>query len=95
MSNLSTNIKHYRELAGLSRKQTAHAIQKKEKTYEAYETGRAEPNIATLIELAKVFGLAGVDQLITGIAKPKPDINARYARLNERDKRIVDAVMGH
>jgi transcriptional regulator with XRE-family HTH domain len=50
-------LRRAREAAGLSRVQTAFLIKKSVESVDAWETARRRPSAATLLLLAKVFGV--------------------------------------
>lgn len=56
-------LKEFRVLKGLSRKEVADSLNISVNSIEKYENEKAEPNIANLIKLAKLFGVS-VDTLI-------------------------------
>ena len=56
-------LKEYRVLKNLSRKEVAESLNISVNAIEKYENGKAEPSIANLIKLAKLFGVS-VDTLI-------------------------------
>lgn len=56
-------LKMLRDATGLSQKSVAAELHLDYKRYNHYETGRSEPDIATLILLADYFGVT-VDYLI-------------------------------
>lgn len=63
VSFLSENIVFYRRKINLTQEQCAQLIGIKRSLLGAYEEGRAEPSIRTLIRMSKVFGKT-IDQLI-------------------------------
>ena len=56
-------LKEFRVLKNLSRKEVAESLNISVNAIEKYENGKAEPSIANLIKLAKLFGVS-VDTLI-------------------------------
>jgi len=60
---LSENLKHLRHKTGLSQKELSDKLQIGRSTLAEYERGKAEPNLDTLIKLAKLFAVS-LDQLI-------------------------------
>lgn len=63
MSYVGKNIKKIRSVKNLNQTQFAELFDLKRASIGAYEEGRAEPKIATLIEIAKKFGIS-VDELL-------------------------------
>lgn len=63
MSQISENLKFLRKKMGLTQEQMAQEAGIKRSLLGAYEEGRAEPRISSLMKFAELFGLP-VDQLI-------------------------------
>lgn len=63
MSYVGKNIKKIRSVKNLNQSQFADLFELKRASIGAYEEGRAEPKIATLIEIAKHFGISTDDLL--------------------------------
>lgn len=61
---IARNITYYRKKLGLSQLELSQKIQYSNKNISKWENGEAVPNVFTLKQLAKVFGIT-VDQLIT------------------------------
>ncbi|MGV3540926.1 MAG: helix-turn-helix domain-containing protein [Rufibacter sp.] len=61
---LSTNLKYLRKQHNLTQVQLAEKLEIKRSLIGAYEEGRAEPKLATLLRMAQVFQLP-VDDLIS------------------------------
>lgn len=55
MTMLSDNLRIYRERAGLSRRQVAEYLPRTVQTIGQYESGYAEPSIATLCKLCELY----------------------------------------
>lgn len=73
---LSTNLKYLRKQHNLTQVQLAEKLEIKRSLIGAYEEGRAEPKLATLVKMAQVFQLS-VDMLIN------PDLpNLSKAQVN-------------
>src|SRR5690349_12407946 len=60
---LSTNLKYLRKRENLTQVQLAEKLQIKRSLIGAYEEGRAEPKLVTLVKMAQVFNMS-VDELI-------------------------------
>jgi len=56
-------LKFYREKLNLSQSEIANKLGIKQTTYSSYETGRNEPDIAMLINLANFFHIS-IDELV-------------------------------
>lgn len=80
------NLVKLRQQAGLSQQALADRFHLSQQTIHKYENGLAEPDIATLIELATFFGVS-VDYLIGNDLKPlesRADLIASYT-VEEQD----------
>lgn len=73
MSSLADNIKHLRKKRDLTQAQLAQQIGIKRAALGAYEEGRAEPRITTLIALADFFGLKIEDLLQGDLTRNRPN----------------------
>ena len=60
---LSTNLKVLRRVNGWTQAEAAKKLKIKLPTYQSYEDGRAEPDIARLIKIADTYKIT-VDKLI-------------------------------
>ena len=63
ITKLSSNLKKLRTQQALTQKYVAEKIGVATSTYSLYESGNREPNLQTVIELAKVFSVS-CDELI-------------------------------
>ena len=61
---INTNLKFCRRELALTQAQMAEKLGIKRSLVGAYEEGRAEPRIATLVNMARLFGIT-LDQLVT------------------------------
>lgn len=61
---INQNLKSLRRLRGLTQAQFAEAIGIKRSLVGAYEEGRAEPKLSTLVAIARFFGVS-VDEFVT------------------------------
>ncbi|MCJ8166644.1 LexA family transcriptional regulator [Pontibacter sp. E15-1] len=64
MQVVTSNIRHLRKSAGYTQAQLAEKLDIKRSLVGAYEEGRAEPKLSTLINVAKLFEVS-LDELIT------------------------------
>ncbi|WP_460920267.1 XRE family transcriptional regulator [Pontibacter brevis] len=64
MQLVTSNIRHLRKGAGLTQAQLAEKLDIKRSLVGAYEEGRAEPKLSTLVNVAKLFDVS-LDELIT------------------------------
>lgn len=63
MSSIGKNIKKIRGVKGLNQSDFADLFDLKRASIGAYEEGRAEPKLATILEIANYFGIS-VDELL-------------------------------
>ncbi|MBD1396289.1 helix-turn-helix domain-containing protein [Pontibacter sp. JH31] len=78
MEKVTSNIRHLRKSAGFTQAQLAEKLDIKRSLVGAYEEGRAEPKLSTLVNVAKLFDVS-LDELITAdLSNPlyKPTANA-------------------
>jgi transcriptional regulator with XRE-family HTH domain len=61
---VTSNIRHLRKGAGYTQAQLAEKLDIKRSLVGAYEEGRAEPKLSTLVNIAKLFDIS-LDELIT------------------------------
>lgn len=61
---VTANIRHLRKNAGYTQAQLADKLDIKRSLVGAYEEGRAEPKLATLVNISRLFGIT-LDDLIT------------------------------
>lgn len=64
MQLVTSNIRHLRKHAGFTQAQLAEKLDIKRSLVGAYEEGRAEPKLSTLVNVAKLFQVT-LDDLIT------------------------------
>ena len=64
MEKVTSNIRHLRKSAGYTQAQLAEKLDIKRSLVGAYEEGRAEPKLSTLVNVAKIFDVS-LDELIT------------------------------
>ncbi|WP_026236280.1 XRE family transcriptional regulator [Pontibacter roseus] len=64
MEKVTSNIRHLRKSAGYTQAQLAERLDIKRSLVGAYEEGRAEPKLSTLVNVAKLFDIS-LDELIT------------------------------
>jgi transcriptional regulator with XRE-family HTH domain len=62
-SALSANLRELRQKRGMKQAEIAGLMGTTDKNWSSYERGITEPNIATLVKIAKIFGIS-VDTLI-------------------------------
>ena len=78
---------------GYTQQQVADALGLTASTYCGYETGKRQPDVAKLKQLARILNTTGSFLLET---EPVQDLGAgnelmaSYGRLNERSKKAVD-----
>lgn len=65
MNKFKDNLIFHRQQANLTQKQLAEKLNVSKNNIGHWEKGRSEPNIDTLIALAKMFSIT-IDELISG-----------------------------
>lgn len=97
---LSTNLKYLRKQKNLTQVQLAEKLEIKRSLIGAYEEGRAEPKLATLVKMAHVFELT-VDELIhpdlpnnlkTGISRNASNVKVLSITVDADDREYIDLV---
>lgn len=83
---LSELIKHYRNALKISQSKLAEMIGMSQQAVAKWETGKAEPDSATLKKLALIFGIT-VDTLLGIKTKPNEDDWPPEAKIMFRDLR--------
>lgn len=63
LTQLSKNIKTFRQHLGLTQEQLANALNGKKSLISNYENGYSTPDIETLIKLADIFNVS-LDELV-------------------------------
>ena len=94
----SEQLKKARVSMGYTQQQVADALGLTASTYCGYETGKRQPDVAKLKQLARILNTTGSFLLETEPvpATCRPDLGAgnelmaSYGRLNERSKKAVD-----
>lgn len=66
---IAKNLTHYRKAAGLTQAELAEIINYSDKSVSKWESGNGVPDIYTLIQLAKLYGVT-VDVLIGDATAP-------------------------
>lgn len=74
--NIGENIKNYRTKFNLTQQQLADSLSVSRPTVASYESGRTEPDIATMEKLAEIFEIS-VDELLGKTIEKKqlPSLN--------------------
>lgn len=100
------NLKNLRKKTGLSQQQLADVIGVSQQSINKYENHGVEPDIATLIALAKYFDTS-VDYLVGNTDIPRKyeivhpfDLNGKekemiekYRTATEKDKKVIDIIL--
>ncbi len=81
-------LKYYRTKKGLTQQQVADILKIQKATYSGYETGRREPDVFKIKELARIFCITGDELLDTGFQNLYDSSNTHplieiYERLND------------
>lgn len=77
---INTNLKFWRRELALTQAQMAEKLGIKRSLVGAYEEGRAEPKLATLVNMARLFGIS-LDQLVTVDFSKKKNAKAAVRQL--------------
>ncbi len=80
MNLFAHRLKELREQKGLKQKELAKLINVSQKTISAYETGRAQPPMQTLQELAKIFDVT-VDFLLGITDSPTKSVSNKISEV--------------
>ncbi|MBT2558282.1 helix-turn-helix domain-containing protein [Hymenobacter sp. ISL-91] len=93
---INTNLKFWRRELSLTQAQMAEKLGIKRSLVGAYEEGRAEPKLATLVNMARLFGIT-LDALVTTDfskkknAKAAAQLQAQNAQMAATDTSAVHA----
>ncbi|MEP0367526.1 MAG: LexA family transcriptional regulator [Cyclobacteriaceae bacterium] len=72
MASIAENIKYLRKQDGLTQEQFANEVGIKRSLVGAYEEGRAEPRLQTLLKIGKVLGVTSEDLISKDLTTDKP-----------------------
>lgn len=72
MASIAENIKYLRKQAGFTQEQFANEVGIKRSLVGAYEEGRAEPRLQTLLKIGKVLGVTSDDLISKDLTTDKP-----------------------
>lgn len=94
-TKITVRLRELRKKHHFTMLQVANYIGKQQKAYQAYEEGRAEPSLASLIKLKEMYGFKSIDDLLSD-KRPGPvsAIEKAYLKANLEKRRIVDFVLG-
>ena len=76
IGTVGKQIKHYRKAQGWTQAQLAEKLGLKRSALGAYEEGRSEPRLETLVAMAQRFGVS-IDTLVVGGAEQPMEANLR------------------
>ena len=85
---VNQNIRHLRKQNGLTQEELAQRLEIKRSLLGAYEEGRAEPRLMTLVKVAKIFSLSLDDLVTQDLASSETDRPSR-TELKEKKLRIL------
>jgi transcriptional regulator with XRE-family HTH domain len=97
---LCTNLKYLRKQLNLTQVQLAEKLEIKRSLIGAYEEGRAEPKLATLVKMAQVFQLS-VDELInpelpnvgkSGSSARRPNVKVLSITVDSQNSENIELV---
>ena len=98
---MKLDLLKYRKMSKISQQELARLLKIPQTTYSSYETNKVEPDLQTLVNLAKIFNIS-VDELL-GVEVPKT-INENFTveeseilmnNLSKLDKESLVKVFGY
>ncbi len=101
MSRIASNLKAIRRAAGLTQASLAEKLGVNRSAIGAYEEGRAEPRLGTLVELARIFDVTMDDLVLkdlAGGATPLPFVSDAAPRIlsiavdSDRNEELISVV---
>ena len=96
---MKTNIRQIRKARGLTQKQLADIIDVSESIISQYENGRKSPSNETLLKLGEALDCSVSDilddrkALNFALSTLERDLIQKYRALDERGRRVVEAVI--
>lgn len=96
---MKTNIRQIRKARGLTQKQLADMIDVSESIISQYENGRKSPSNETLLKLGEALDCSVSDILDDrkafnfALSTLERDLIQKYRALDERGRRVVEAVI--
>lgn len=85
---VNQNLRHLRKQNGLTQEELAQKLEIKRSLLGAYEEGRAEPRLLTLVRVAKIFSIS-LDKLVTeDLQQTQPELPPKHER-QEKKLRIL------
>lgn len=88
---INTNLKFWRRELALTQAQMAEKLGIKRSLVGAYEEGRAEPKLTTLVNMARLFGIT-LDSLVTTDFSKKKNAKAAMLQMQAQAATPADAV---
>ena len=82
---IATNIKYYREILGLNKKELAQKLNCNTSLITRYENGERMPTLKTLLLLGDVFGIS-IDEFVSHKAKKVQMAARATGRLTKAEK---------
>lgn len=98
MSYLATNLRYLRKQKGLTQQQLAEQLQVQRTMLSAYEDGRSEPRLGTLLQLAELLSVGVAELLEHDIAThgrkaiQKRDVQILTVAADEHDRENITLV---
>lgn len=94
--DISARLRKVRSESQSTQQDIANALGIGLQRYQAYEQGRAEPSLETLMKLKDVYGFRTIDDLLTGkqYGGGFSKIEKAYMKAGAEKRRIVDFVLG-
>jgi transcriptional regulator with XRE-family HTH domain len=90
-------LKYWREKANISQAEVSEALKMPIKTYQAYEEGRSEPSIKTLLKLKSVFHCNTIEEMLFPFEEPmksyKDKLFENYRKASIEKRKIIDFIL--
>ena len=87
-SVVSRVLREARIRAGFSQRDVYERLNIRQSTFSSWETGKAEPDIATFLKLCDVYGIDNPSALFLGVPFEKYTFSVREAELLKRFRRL-------
>lgn len=87
-SIVSRVLREARIRAGFSQREVYERLNIRQSTFSSWETGKAEPDIATFLMLCDMYGVDNPSALFLGVPSEKLNFSARESELLKRFRRL-------
>lgn len=90
-------LKYWRAKLHLSQSDVANSLAMNKGTYAAYEEGRSEPSIETLLKLKRVFHCNTIEEMLFPFEEPmksyKDKLFENYRKASIEKRKIIDFIL--